>query len=235
MNISIKGFIDTSFIDLPGKIAAVIFLPYCNFRCPYCHNFKLILEPEGLKSTPLENIFSRLRNFSGWIDGICVSGGEPTINPFLPSLFDEIKKNGYLVKLDTNGSNPKLLNELIKNSLVDYIAMDIKAPLHNKNYSLCTGTIVDVAAIKKSIEILMSNHIPYEFRTTMVQCFHTEEDIYEIAKTIKGCFRYTIQNFKPEYVLDPDLKKVKPIKVSKIAQIQKKVAAFLEIPTPAFS
>ncbi|MDY6862679.1 MAG: anaerobic ribonucleoside-triphosphate reductase activating protein [Thermodesulfobacteriota bacterium] len=232
MNISIKGFIDTSFIDWPGKITAVIFLPYCNFRCPFCHNFEIIQRPEDYKSIPLEDVFSRLKKLSGWVDGVCVSGGEPTINSFLPFLFDEIKNNGYLAKLDTNGSNPDLLDELIKNSLVDYVAMDIKAPLNNEIYSLCTGTNVDVLPIKRSIEILMSSSISYEFRTTMVPCFHTEEDIYEIACYIKGSSKYTIQNLKAEDVLDPDLKKVKPLTSEKISQIQSTVTGLLN---PAFS
>src|SRR3972149_6795090 len=112
--IEIKGFSETSFLDWPGKLCSVLFLPYCNFRCPYCHNHPLIFHPERLPSIPLENVLSRLRSFSDWIDGVCLTGGEPTLQGDLPFLIRELRQHGFLIKLDTNGSNPKMLENLIE-------------------------------------------------------------------------------------------------------------------------
>src|SRR4030067_3759239 len=124
--IKIKGFLETSLSDWPGRLCSVLFLPHCNFRCPYCHNHSLVFHPDQYSSVLLKDIFARLHSFKGWIDGVCVTGGEPTLHPDLPLLIQEIKHNGFLVKLDTNGSNPEMLEKLIEKGEVDFISMDVK-------------------------------------------------------------------------------------------------------------
>ena len=164
----VKGFIDLSFVDWDSKVSSVIFLPKCNFRCPFCHNVNLVLNPEKIETIPFEYIEDQLNKQKGWTDGVCITGGEPTIHSSLPELCSKIKKMGFLVKLDTNGTNPTLLNELQNRKLVDYVAMDIKAPLTAENYSQATGVNSEklLEKVKESINLLMESIIDYEFRTT---------------------------------------------------------------------
>ena len=136
----IKGFLETSFIDWPDKICAVLFLPICNFRCPYCHNHGLILRPEEYETLSWPFIRERFQTLRGWLDGVCVSGGEPTLHPDLPDLLAAIKALGFPVKLDTNGTRPKVLHFLVDEKLVDFVAMDVKAPAGSRTLqSLCRG------------------------------------------------------------------------------------------------
>lgn len=125
----IKGFIETSFLDWRGLISAVLFLPGCNFACPYCHNFTLVSDPDSLMSLPLDSVLDRLRPFVGWIDGVVVSGGEPTLHPGLEELLGLIHQEGFQVKLDTNGYRPEVVKRVVEAGLVDMVAMDVKAPL----------------------------------------------------------------------------------------------------------
>lgn len=193
-----------SMIDYPGQLAAIIFTQGCNFRCPYCHNpelvnFDLLQEPLS------ENeILAFLESRKGKLDAVCITGGEPTLHPDLPEFIAKIKEMGFLVKLDTNGTNPELLNFLIENKLVDYVAMDIKAPLNN--YYKVTKTQVDVAKLKKSIEILQAAEIEYEFRSTLISTLHSEEDLLEMAKSISKSKRYFLQKFVPTKTLDESFK-----------------------------
>ena len=193
----IKGFIDVSFVDWDTKIASVIFLPNCNFRCPFCHNVNLVLNSEKLETIPISYLEDQLEQQKEWIDGICITGGEPTLHKDLPELCSLLKKKGFLIKLDTNGTNPSMLWALITRKLVDYVAMDIKAPLTDKKYSkaTCINTEKTLKNIKESIKLLMKSNIDYEFRTTVVPTLHDEEDIKQICNRLKGCKKYVLQKF----------------------------------------
>ncbi len=191
----IGGFQKFSLIDYPGKISAVIFVQGCNFRCPYCHNRELVLPEYFSFSVQEEEIIEFLENRKGKIEGVVITGGEPTIFPDLPDLLLKIKRLGYHIKLDTNGSNPQMIKLLIERKLVDYIAMDVKAPL--EKYRDVTFSAVDIKKIQESINIIKDSSIQHEFRTTVVNGIHTYSDILKIYNLIKGSDRYVIQNFHP--------------------------------------
>jgi len=189
----IGGFQKFSLIDYPGKISCIIFTQGCNFRCPWCYNPELVY-PEFFV-TPLkeEVIFEFLKRRRGKIEAVVITGGEPTIQPDLAEFIEKIKKMNYLVKLDTNGSNPPILKELIKNKLVDYIAMDIKAP--PQKYFLLIGKDIDLSLIFESIKVIENSSIEYEFRTTFVPFLLSEDDILKIKKMVKDKGRHRIQRF----------------------------------------
>ena len=206
----IKGFIDVSFVDWDGKLTSVIFLPNCNFRCPFCHNVNLVLNPEKLETIPIKRLDDLLEQQKDWIDGICITGGEPTLHKDLPDLCSLLKKKGFQIKLDTNGTNPSLLKEFITRNLIDYVAMDIKAPLTDMKYSKATGVNTEkkLKKVKESIELLMKSNIDHEFRTTVVPMLHDEEDIKQICHSLKGCQKYFLQKFDVgigKTTINPDL------------------------------
>ncbi len=204
--------VDVSLVDWDAKVSSVFFLPNCNFRCPFCQNPALVLHPETEETIPFERVAGHLRRQKNWIDGVCITGGEPTLHNDLPHLCLKLKKMGFLVKLDTNGTNPIMVNELIEGRLVDYIALDVKAPLTMEKYSKATGTDVRnlLAKVRETIEILLRSEIEYEFRTTVVPTVHEKEDIEEICRSIEGCKKYVIQNFRGEDTIDPVFSEIKP-------------------------
>lgn len=204
----VKGFVDLSFVDWDGKVSSVLFLPNCNFRCPFCHNVNLVLNPETIETIPFEYLDSQLNNQKGWIDGVCITGGEPTLHSDLPELISKIKQMGFLVKLDTNGTNPVMLKELLDKNLLDYVAMDVKAPLTVEKYSKAIGVNAEkvLENVKESISLLMNSSIDYEFRTTVVPTLHDSDDIKQICQSLKGCKKYVLQKFDVnigQTVLDP--------------------------------
>lgn len=205
----VKGFVDVSFVDWDGKVSSVVFVSGCNFRCPFCHNVNLVLCPEKLETIPFEVIEEQLKEQKGWIDGVCITGGEPTLHSRLPEYCLKLKKMRLLVKLDTNGTNPSLLKDLIDRQLVDYVAMDVKAPLTKEKYSKATGINAEklLENVKQSIRTLMESNIDYEFRTTVVPTIHTINDIEQVCRQIKGCKKYVLQKFDVSIgktVLDKD-------------------------------
>jgi len=209
----IKGFIDLSLVDWDGKVSSVMFLPYCNLRCPFCYNTTLIFKPEEMQTIPYKEIEQYLTKNKKWLDGVTITGGEPTIHNELPNLCKRIKELGLDVKLDTNGTNPIMVKKLIMEKLVDYIAMDIKAPLNIEKYTKTVG--VDTKAllheIKKTIEILLKGSVDYEFRTTTIPTIHSKEDVKQICSKIKECRKYILQNFKENAeTLDPKFQDVSP-------------------------
>jgi pyruvate formate lyase activating enzyme len=208
--IEIKGFSETSFLDWPGKLCSVLFLPFCNFRCPYCHNHPLVFHPEQYPTILLEDILARLRSLRTWIDGVCLTGGEPTVHSDLPLLIGEIKRQKFLVKLDTNGSNPQMLGNLIAEGEIDFVSMDVKAPLDPFRYSRSMGRPVKLKPILESIEILKEGKVDYEFRMTVVPGLHQEEDIRMLGDQLKSGQRFILQNFNPENPLDPSLRSTVP-------------------------
>lgn len=221
--IEIKGFLETSFLDWPGKICSVLFLPGCNFRCPYCHNHPLVFHPGQFASISLKEILQRLQSFKGWIDGICLTGGEPTLHADLPLLIREIKESGFPVKLDTNGSNPEMLERLIDKREVDFIAMDVKAPLDPFSYRRSTGLSIDLAFVSKSIEILKRGKVEYQFRMTVVPQLHSEEEIQTLGEQLRAGRRLILQNFNPENPLDPSLKNTPPCDPKLLKEMERRV------------
>lgn len=221
----IGGLQKTTLIDYPGKVACTVFLIGCNFRCPWCYSSELVL-PEKIKKQPRiseKEFFKFLKGKRGLLEGVVICGGEPTLNHDLPDFIRKIKKLGFLVKIDTNGSSPKILRGLITKKLVDYIAMDIKAPLKAQNYGRATGVKVDLEKIKKSIEIIKKSRIDYEFRSTVVPGAHTKEDIIQIVKDIAPARAYFLQNFRPEKTLNPKFEKVKPYPKEYLTGIKKEI------------
>ena len=221
--IEIKGFLETSFLDWPGRLCSVLFLPHCNFRCPYCHNHPLVFHPEQYSTIPLEDILNRLHSLRNWIDGVCLTGGEPTLHADLPSLIREIKRHRFLVKLDTNGSNPQRLENLMETGEVDFISMDVKAPLDPFRYSRSTGLPINLKPIVESIEILKSGKVEYEFRMTVVPGLHREEDIQTLGNQLRVGRRFILQNFNPENPLDPSLKNIVPYDLKVLKRIEREV------------
>jgi len=228
MSFPIKGFLETSFVDWPGKIASVIFLPHCNYRCPYCHNHGLILNPDQFPTILLQHVLKKIRRYKGWIDGVCITGGEPTLFPDLTQLITSFRNEDVLIKLDTNGSHPEVLEKLIREHLVDYVAMDVKAPLNHKAYSRCCGVSVDLAKIKRSINLIRENFRFYEFRVTIVPILLKKDELFTLAEELKGSEKLTLQNFNPAQPLDPKLKEVKPYTDEEIKELQEKVNLILK-------
>lgn len=223
----IYGLQKSSLIDYPSKIAAVIFTGGCNFRCPFCHNGSLI-NKDSAHCVEINEILNFLKNRKGKLDGVVISGGEPTIHNDLEEIIKQIKKLGYKIKLDTNGTNPKMVETLIRKKLINYVAMDLKAPLDK--YSEITCTQVDTDKIKQSINLLLKNYIEYEFRTTVVKECLSFKDFEIMAKEIKGAKKYYLQTYIPELAYDEtfknkttysteDLKKIKKIFENNVEKI----------------
>jgi len=208
----IGGLQKTSLMDYPDKISTIIFTPGCNFRCCYCHNPHLIENPEAVISE--EKVFAFLKEREKFIDAVVISGGEPTIQKDLVNFIKRVREMGFLVKLDTNGAKPDVIEELIKNRLIDYIAMDIKGPL--SRYKEITETDVDTEKIKKSIELIMSSGIDYEFRTTAYPKLSID-DFREMLEMIKGAKRFFIQQYEPKTTLKKE--KLKPLEEKTLYEI----------------
>jgi pyruvate formate lyase activating enzyme len=196
----IGGLQKVSLMEYPGKISAIAFTQGCNFRCPYCHNPELV-DPELYGDClPEEVIFSFLEKRKGKLDAVTITGGEPTIHDDLMDFIKRIRKMGYLVKLDTNGSYPHVLEQLIHGRLVDYIAMDMKGPLYK--YKIVTKSKIDEDKIKQSIEMIMKSGVPYEFRTTIPKKLLHEDDLLEMGKLLRNASCYILQQFIPTKTLD---------------------------------
>jgi len=234
MDYPIKGFIETSFSDWPGKVVAVLFLPSCNFRCLYCHNHDLVFRPEQYPDFPLGEIIKSLRERKGWIDGICLTGGEPTIHSWLPSLIRELRSAPGLtlsgrplgIKLDTNGTHPQVLQRLIAEGLLDYVAMDLKGPMDPARYAAIVGVPLEAEGlerIRSSLQILLAEEVDYELRTTVVPTLLGEEEVYEIARWVRGARRYTLQKFNPQHALKESLRSVAPFDEIAMSGMQKRV------------
>jgi pyruvate formate lyase activating enzyme len=202
----IKGFIETSLCDWDGLISSVVFLPGCNFRCPFCQNAELVLEPDSLPSVGFDQISEYLRAQTSWIDGVVLTGGEPTIWGGLAELAEALKELGFQVKLDTNGTSPDVIAGLVDRGLVDFVAMDIKAPL-DERYRRAAGVPVDLDSIRQSIETVKSLKGAHEFRTTLVPGFVGEEEVALMAEAVRGAHRYALQRFVPDNSLDKALRR----------------------------
>jgi len=219
----IGGLQKTTLIDYPGKIATTVFLMGCNFRCPFCYSTELVL-PAKMKNQPKisqADFFNFLKRKKDLLDGVVVCGGEPTIHQDLPEFVKEIKKLGFLVKLDTNGSNPEMLEKLIRRELLDYIAMDIKAP--KEKYDFLSGAKDSVAKIERSINLLKKEKIEYEFRTTVAPGL-LKEDILKIVKWISPARRYFLQEVKlDKEIINPKIKTLPLLSRSDIERIVREI------------
>jgi len=192
--VNICGLQKLTLLDYPGHLACTVFLGGCNLRCPFCHNASLVVPgklPEPL--TDESGLLDFLQSRKGKLTGVCITGGEPTLNPGLPSFIHKIKAMGFSVKLDTNGSNPRMLRELLDSGLPDYVAMDIKnSP---ERYSLTCGGVDVLDKVRQSVSILMNDSVAYEFRTTVCHPLHTSEDMVSIGKWLQGAKAYYLQQF----------------------------------------
>lgn len=238
----IGGLQKLTLIDYPGKLACTVFCMGCNFRCPFCYSSELIL-PEKMKKQPKiseDYLFDFLKKRKGLLEGVVLCGGEPTVSKDLPDLVKRIKNLGYLVKLDTNGSNPSLLEGLIEKNLIDYVALDVKAP--KEKYLKIIGMEAQFSGLKsnfwkeriiknieKSINLLKEGKIDYEFRTTVIPTLLEKEDILKIARWIRPDKKYFLQNFRPEKTMDPKFEKIKPYSEEYLLEIQKAIAPFFDV------
>lgn len=198
-DIKIGGFVKQSLIDYPGKIAAVIFTQGCNFRCGYCHNPQLVLPEQFTAPIPEKEVMRSLQHMQYWLDAVVISGGEPTIHAALPGFIREIKKLGFLVKLDTNGSNPVMLQQLLNEKLVDFVAMDIKTLPEPLLYSRITGKKdmdMVLGLLRSSIQIIRQSGIGFEFRTTVIPEHHSKQLIEQIASLLDAKEQYKTNPYR---------------------------------------
>ena len=200
---TIGGIQKFSTVDYPGYTVASIFTIGCNMRCGYCHNPELVLPEQYAGAIPEEEIFEFLERRRGLLDGVAISGGEPTMQEDLPDFIRRCKKMGFLVKLDTNGTNPGVLRELLQENLVDFVAMDIKGPL--EKYSQIAARPIDIDAIRESIDLIRT--IPHEFRTTIVRGQLVPEDFESIGQLVHGADRFALQYFVPGLTVSPQFNK----------------------------
>jgi pyruvate formate lyase activating enzyme len=204
----IGGLQKLTLVDYPGKVAATVFLIGCNFKCGFCHNPDLVNWTGEQKEISEKDFFEFLKEKEGLIEGVCITGGEPTIYPDLNDFIKRIKDMGFLVKLDTNGSNPDVVSKLIEKKLVDFIAMDIKTSL--EKYGQATNSKIDAKNIKKSVELIKNSGIDYEFRTTVVPGLVEKEDIEKIGKWLRGAKKIALQQFQNKRVLDKNFREIQP-------------------------
>ena len=228
-SIEIKAFIKNSLIDWDGKIVSVVYVGGCNFRCPFCHNSELVLRPQSLKTIEFKEVIDYLKNNKSFIDGVCITGGEPCLYENLDKLLREFKSLGFLIKLDTNGSYPKRLKKLIESGLLDYIAMDIKSSLEEEKYLKACGLQKKeiLPLIKESIEILMNSSVDYEFRVTVVPTLHTQKEIMQIAQSLKGAKKLALQNFSNYNTLDPEFERVKSYPLKDLEKMAKSIEDYV--------
>ena len=191
----ISGLEKMSLVDFDGFVCATIFTAGCNFKCGFCHNSPLVLHTNTLSEINEQYILDYLKKRQGILDGLCISGGEPTLNKDLPAFCEKVKNLGYKIKLDTNGTNPQMIKSLVDNELCDYFAMDIKSD--KKGYAKVIGfDEYDLSNVEKSIDYFLSGKTAYEFRTTLIKEHHTKETIANIGEWIKGANKYFLQKFK---------------------------------------
>ena len=190
----IFGLEKLSMVDYDGKVASTIFTGGCNFRCPFCHNSSLVLDYQALPLIDEQSVIDYLEKRKGLLDGVCVSGGEPTLQSDLPNFLEKIKKLGYAIKLDTNGTKPEIVKMLKENGLVDYFAMDIKN--NKEDYAKIIGfDSFDTKNVEKTVELFLSDDYDYEFRTTLISQFHLPSNITKIGEWIKGAKKYFLQKY----------------------------------------
>lgn len=223
----IKGFLPSSLIEWRGKIVAALFLPGCNLRCRYCHSAELVLHPDNLPDIPWEEVKESTLRREGWLDGVEVTGGEPTLHKGLPELLEGIKHLQLAVKLDTNGTHPEVLEELFHERLVDYVAMDVKAPL-DERYHRLAGVKCDLGALQQSIDLLRGGTIDYEFRTTVCPAFTGEQEMVSIARAVEGAKRLILQPFRAVGCMDAQMLEVTPYKPERMHALAEAASPYVQ-------
>jgi len=245
---NIRGYLPTSLNEWPGKVSAVIWVAGCNFRCPFCDNRDLILHPEKLPSFSEKEILAGLKQRKKWLDAVCITGGEPTLQPDLEDFLEKIKKIGLLVMLETNGTNPKALQKFFKKKLLDRLSMDVKGPV-DKRYAQIAGMAgqknFDLASLRYSIRIILKSGVDFEFRTTVVPTLHTKESLVELAQQLKkiaaDCqsglpakqapvinrLRWVLQQFVPQNCINPFFEKIKPFSQAEMKEILEAVKKYI--------
>ena len=221
------GLQKLTLIDYPGKIAATVFTAGCNFFCPFCHNPELV-DPVLIKSQPLvaeEDFFSFLAGRQGLLEGVCITGGEPTLQADLPEFIKKIKGLGFLVKLDTNGTNPAMVEKLLDEKLVDFVAMDIKGPL--EKYKRIVGDQARLEDIQRSVELTKSAP-DYEFRTTVLPKLHNKKDIQSIGRWLQGAKKYFLQPFRSGKTLDASYAEEKTFSDDQLAEFCRILRIFVD-------
>jgi pyruvate formate lyase activating enzyme len=226
MPLKIVGFAKTSLLDWDGKVASTIYLQGCNLRCGYCHNPDLVTTSSDLEEVPMDSIRSFIEDNKEFLDGVVITGGEPTIHKDLPQLVRTFRDLGMKVKLDTNGTNPEMLKDLIDAGMLDYVAMDLKAPL-NEKYDEITGSKIDLGSIKRSIGLIMDHMPDYEFRTTVVPFFLETEDIESMAAFIGGARKYALHQFGNKNTLDQRLSVMKPYPEEKLKLMAERASLYV--------
>ena len=204
------GMEKLSLVDFDGKITCTIFTGGCNFACPFCHNSSLVLNPTLNQELPFQEVIDYLTLRRKMVDAVCITGGEPTLYPDLKDYFKIFKDMGFITKLDTNGTNPKMIKELVEEGLVDYVAMDVKNSFASYFKTIGVESTRLLEKVKESINYLLEGHVDYEFRTTIVDELHSYEDIAQLTQMLKGAKRYYLQKFKAsEYCIRQGLHEVK--------------------------
>ncbi len=230
MSVAIKGFDQMSLVDWDGMVATTLYLSGCNFRCPYCHNSQLVLFPDKYESIPIDEILSYVREHDDFIDGVVITGGEPCCSNEIFDLVKVLRVEGMKVKLDTNGSFPDVVEALITEDLVDYVAMDIKAPLDFESYSRSAG-ITDRRAfekVKDTIDLLFQGKVDYEFRMTVVPALHRPSDLKQVAEQLRGAARFVIQNYVPRDTIDPSFLDEAPYDRERLEEFRDMVAPMFD-------
>ncbi|MBU0756852.1 MAG: anaerobic ribonucleoside-triphosphate reductase activating protein [Nanoarchaeota archaeon] len=227
MALDIKGMQKTDILNYEPYTTATLFLSRCNFSCPFCHNPDLIKNHKDIPTMPEEEVFKVLDERKQWYDGVCLTGGEPTLHAELPDFLKKLKERDLLVKLDTNGTNPEMLKIIIEEKLVDYLAMDIKAPF--EKYDEVTKVKTDISKIKKSVELIKNSGLDYEFRTTVIPHFHSEEDLLKIAEQCKGAKRFVLQQFRNDVpMLDKDFGQREKYLDEELVEFSEKLKEFFD-------
>ncbi|MCL2785970.1 MAG: anaerobic ribonucleoside-triphosphate reductase activating protein [Methanomassiliicoccaceae archaeon] len=214
----IAGFIKTTLLDWDGKVACTVYLAGCNLRCPYCHNAPIVTDADAVEGIDETVVLDYVRENSDFIDGVVVSGGEPSMDQDIHGFLKKIKALGVMVKMDTNGLFPDTLDDLIGSKLVDMVAMDVKSSL-NERYRNAAGGDVDIEKIKRSIRVIIDSGVDHEFRTTAVPIFVKNEDIEDICRNIRGAKRYRIHQFRNKRTMDDSLSVLDPYPVSRLEEM----------------
>jgi pyruvate formate lyase activating enzyme len=226
--LKIAGFQKFTLLDYPEKTACIIFTRSCNMKCPFCHNSSLVLS-DKLDTKDENDIFDFLKTRIGLLDGVCITGGEPTLQSDLKQFIYKIKELDFLVKLDTNGTNPDILIDLIESNLIDYVAMDVKNTIGKYNIT-CGNNNISIDSIRKSIDYLLNSDIDYEFRTTVLKDYHTESDMERISDTLQGCKRYYLQKFiKSNNIIDDRCEELDDETLIKYLHIVQKKIPYAEL------
>ncbi|MBI5254766.1 anaerobic ribonucleoside-triphosphate reductase activating protein [Candidatus Falkowbacteria bacterium] len=224
----IGGVQPLTLLDYPGKVAMTIFTKGCGFRCRFCYNPELVIPEQYAKSISENDIWDLIKARQHLIDAVCLTGGEPTLQKDLLNFIKKLKARGLLVKLDTNGTNPDAIEQLLTEKMVDYFAMDIKAPW--KKYAQVVGNAVDMAKVKKSAIIILNSGVEHEFRATVLAALHCSNDIVEMARQVKGANKFFIQRFKRvDKIIDPTLLNTPRLTLKELNDIKTQIKGWFKI------